>query len=602
MDTNLIERIEAQRLELEANIAKLRNNLHLWTTLELDYEGLKDEFQTLREGATKSDCFKAAHDFAPQRVDEKELNDLIEPVSGRTRSPFQIVELLSKRIDYVLRNAGSLRKQISDLEKKRNAVLLAAHPEHEADAVLPLAEITEELDEDGNVLSSKVQQQGDSAKKILDVLQKTKVQPEEGRSPHENLSNPSRPRIEEFDSSEDDSDKSTKAHTVTHDEATGPASTSTGVDQHTFRAAEAYPINPDDNEEEAQMRQEMIHYGIGEVGNIVAELELADAQDGALDDEDDEMTDDLEPDADEDVDDYDDSDEPMDDESEDETGRSKVNLHTDTYRDRMEELQKQLGFKMQNVGPTSKTVPDPTVEEQIKYMRDPEFEEQMEHLPPEFRKRFGRRSAAQAAREAAIAREEASRNATRDTDIKENKPAKDTKRKKVAFASTVDVAPESSRAQPAIANDTITENLSTNVPSTGPAPPIKVSRFKAARASQPQTPLYPPPMDFPSTKQDDRSGPVGKTIAQDLVERPGTSSAEDAPAPDGDDFDGELQRRQIALEHHRLRNRMVHEQGGYVKGGEAENWGDAYAAPEIKDEKTGQPVKVSRFKAARLRP
>lgn len=584
MDTDLVEKIETQRAELEANIAKLRKSLHHWTALELDYEGLKDEFQTLRDGASKHDCMKAAHDFAPQKVGEKELIELIEPSRGKVRSPTQIVDLLSKRVDYVLRNTESLKKQISDLEKRRNAILLAAHPEHEAEAALPLAEITEELDEDGNILSSKVQQQGDTAKKVLEVLQKTKVQPVDNSSPQKRPSELDHNRIEELDSSEDDEGEPTDGQGTSHSEAT-----------------EVYPRNSNDNEEEAQMRQEMINYGLGEVGNIVAELELADAQNEALDDEE-LLIDDVDVDDDEDEDEYDDSDELMDDEFEDESGRMKTSIHTDKYRNQMEQLQKQLGLNMENIGPSPEAIPDPNINGQINYMRDSEFDEQMDHLPPEFRKRFGRLSAAQAARAAAIAREEASKTANQDVDIKDRKSTKSAKRKQVAFAPTVNIAPSSSMNQPTTMSDIITEHAASDITPSKSALSTKVSRFKAARSIQPQTPLYPPPMATYPSKQNDSSAPTGKTIVQDLIERPGISSAKDAPPPDADDFDEELQRRQIALEHHQLRNKIIHEQGGYVKGGEAENWGDAYAAPKIEDPKTGEPVKISRFKAARLRP
>lgn len=575
MDNNLLERIEAQRVELEGNIAKLRKSLHHWTALELDYEGLKDEFQTLHDGANKTDCLRAAHEFAPQKVDAKELNSLIEPSPGKTRSPLQIVDLLCKRIDYVLRNTDSLKKQISDLEKKRNAVLLAAHPEHEAEAVLPLAEITEELDEDGNVVSSNVQQQGDTAKKVLDVLQKTKVSPTQSSTMRQTTSTLFNHRVEELSDSEEEDDDADES-------------------------IQSYPINPDDNEEEAEMRQEMINYGLSEVGNIVAELELTDEEEEDLDDKEG-VEEDIDMEQNEDEDEYDDSDEFMDDDFEDESGRLKTSIHTYKYRKSMEELQKQLGLKMENVGPSPGAIPEPNINEQINFMRDSDFNEQIEHLPPEFRKRFGRLSAAQAAREAAIAREEASRNANKDVNIGEKKITKFAKKKKVAFANTVDIAPATSKTELAM-NDKITEHAATDVTPSEPAPPAKVSRFKAARASQPQEPLFPPPMEMSSSKKDDRSGPPGKTIVHDLIERPGSVSARDALPPDADDFDEELQRRQIALEHHKLRNRLVHEQGGYVRGGEAENWGDAYAAPKIEDERTGEPVKISRFKAARLRP
>lgn len=96
-------------------------------------------------------------------------------------------------------------------------------------------------------------------------------------------------------------------------------------------------------------------------------------------------------------------------------------------------------------------------------------------------------------------------------------------------------------------------------------------------------------------------GPPGRTISHTLVERPSTNTTSAPPDDSAGDFDSELQKRQIALEHHALRNKLIHEQGGYVQGGELENWGDEYAAPEMEDPRTGKVKKISRFKAARMR-
>lgn len=594
MDASLLGRIEAQRTELEANIAKLRKSLHHWTALELDYEGLKDEFWPLREGATKEDCLKAANSFGPQRVDEKELNDLIEPTRGKIRSPPQLVDVLSKRIDYVLRNAETLRKQISDLEKKRNAILLAGHPEHEAEAGLPLAEITEELDDDGNVLSSSVQQQGDTAKKVLNVLEKVT----DGSPRHATSSVLSHSQTEGVGVSDDDTLPS-KIECAVHAQQASPNDCLEDVDDTEKRSSQTgmkYPSNPNDTEEEAEMRREMIQYGLGEVGNIVAELEMTDGN------EDEEMTEDFDivDDDEEDDTDEDDEEDSLDD-SEDESGRSKTAIHTDEYRKQMEALQKELGFKMENMGPLSSSSTKPELKEHIDYLRDSEFKEHVGHLPPELRKRFVRAPAAEAARKAAIAREEAGRLATNGDEKGGLRKFGGKSSKKVTFASNLDIAPEPSSHDPARTSDRISETRDINQKSVAGPKSASVSRFKAGRSVQHSDQLLPPPMKSSQTKKQDREGPKGRTVAENLIERPGTVSTEDAPPPDGDDFDEELQKRQIALEHHRLRNRMIHEQGGYVKGGEADNWGDAYAAPKVQDEKTGQPVKVSRFKAARMR-
>ena len=51
-----------------------------------------------------------------------------------------------------------------------------------------------------------------------------------------------------------------------------------------------------------------------------------------------------------------------------------------------------------------------------------------------------------------------------------------------------------------------------------------------------------------------------------------------------------------------MRNNMIQRQGGFVNGGEAENYGEAVDPLPIVDPETGREKKVSRFKAARIRP
>jgi hypothetical protein len=46
---------------------------------------------------------------------------------------------------------------------------------------------------------------------------------------------------------------------------------------------------------------------------------------------------------------------------------------------------------------------------------------------------------------------------------------------------------------------------------------------------------------------------------------------------------------------------MVQRQGGFVRDGEDDNYGEFTAPLSIVDEETGKVKKVSRFKAARLR-
>lgn len=587
MDESTLAKIERQRVELEENISKLRKSLRHWQTLEIDYEGLKEEFQGLPNYASHEDCLQRAKDFKPEVVDDKELESLLGNQRQGYKRPPQLVEVLSKRVDYVVRNVSTIRKQLSDAEKKRNVLLLAQDPDHQDEAALPLSEIIEELDEDGRVLSSKVENPGKNAPDLIEVLRKagvpdlkelngrsiaetvqsdrtTKsvdiVAPSELSSAHDQLSSPLRNQTSTEEVSESEVDNS-----------------SVDGEDSTRGVASLGPTNPEDTEEDAALRQEMLKYGLDEVGAIVAELDLEDAGEYSDEDEPDDY-----------LSDYDEDEDLYTDESEDETGAIKNPVISDRYRRQMESLSRKHGITdLKNLGPE----PD---------------------LPADAETQLDRPSAAEAARQAALARYEANKSALKSPD-KDSQPKK--QKKKVGFAPSLDIAQESTEPkviasrEPAVnpVGDTVVERDTSNTigsataapPSTQPPAAKKVSRFKATRTATPATPMFPPPMDFPSptTSKATPSGPPGQIIAKNLIEQPAAQVT--APA-DPADFDEELHRKEVAVEYQKLRNRKIHDQGGYVKGGEAENYGEVLAAETVVDENTGKPRKISRFKAARM--
>lgn len=329
MDATALARVERQRVELESNITKLRKSLRHWQTLEIDYEGLKEEFMGLPEDSSIEDCRQAGLDFKAELVDAKELNSLLKVNSGRARRPSQLVALLSNRVDYVSKNVETVRKQLSEAEKKRNALLLAEEPDHRDDAGLPLAEITEELDESGNVISSKVQTPGADAPQLIDVLKRVGIDD-----------------LKETNGTITNTNVSTMENSKTGSNLIGGQQLD--VDPGTIIKSDV-KTNSDDNKEEALLRQEMHEYrnGLDEVGAIVAELDLEEgASDVSYDEDDDNF------DIDSDYDDgYD------DDESEDEAGKSKQRLRlSQDYRQHMEGLQSKLG--LENVGPESDLADD----------------------------------------------------------------------------------------------------------------------------------------------------------------------------------------------------------------------------------------------------
>jgi unconventional prefoldin RPB5 interactor 1 len=589
MDESTLARVEAQRLELEANITKLKKSLRHWQALEIDYQGLSEEFVARPENLSKEQSLKIARDYGADIVDEKELRELLNYDKGLPREPEQIIELLSKRIDYVNRNVDTIKKQLGDAQKKLNVLLLAEQSEFRKDAGLPLTEITEELDEDGNVVSSKLQRSDEASPQLADVLKKAGVRDieeiggkvvvkEPKEDPVRAAPVPVSPRMSTEMSREVNELPVVTAsrHTTINEVASRPATAST----------------PEESPEEAALRAEMLQYheGLGEVGAIVAELDLEEGDISYGEDDDDISIDS----------DYD-EDEDLADDSEDESGMSRSSLQSEAYLRKMKLLQKKHGVTgMSNLGPK----PD---------------------LPNNVESQINRPSPAEAARKAALARAEtAAKSEERATIVQEN-PVKPKAKKKVAFANTLDIASEE---QPATAKPRDTPNApitltarpfkqiiverpaKEDVENTiDPPPNQKVSRFKAARSSTPQTPLFAPgsldtanTTTTATTAEDKHSGPIGKIYEPNIMEHEHPRPSENAKSPGSDDFgiNAAMHQREIASEYHQLRNRMIQRQGGFVGEGEQNNWGDATAPLDTEGE-DGKVRKVSRFMAARMK-
>ncbi|KIW94495.1 uncharacterized protein Z519_04471 [Cladophialophora bantiana CBS 173.52] len=585
MDDSALARVELHRAELENNIAKLRKSLRHWQTLEIDYEGLKEEFLGIPEDASADECLLAARSFKPDIIDENELQELLRDKNSRPRRPPQLADLLSKRVDYVTRNVETIRNQLSDAEKKRNALLLAEEPDHRDEAGLPLAEITEELDDSGQVISSKVENPGADAPHLIDVLKKAGVHDlEETNGTITNSIPASKDVNEKIPASLLDEDKA-EERTYSKDVQV------TGTSQKVKPSSDPFPTNPNDTEAEAELRREMLEYsrGLDEVGAIVAELELEEnASDLSYDEDEVDLDFDSELDLEEDFE---------GDESEDESGKSKHPLSLPRgYQKKMEQLQEKLGLK--NVGP------QPEVEAMIDQLKQAE-------RPP----------AAEAARKAAIARHEKfkrgnlksamSQSPEVDESIKE-KPSK----KRVAFSAELDVAPATPHAstkppstklslkdtqKPKLRpiKDSVIERVTDQdeeehaVPAAPAPKAAKQSRFKAARQSLLQTPKLTPPMTFPSESTKDEDSPPqppSTLISANLVERP-SSKVTKAPGPE--DFSEEDHRREIATEYqqHRVK-RILSQEGGFLGNSE-----EGEITP-LEDE-NGR--KVSRFKAAGIK-
>ncbi|OJJ40946.1 hypothetical protein ASPWEDRAFT_47629 [Aspergillus wentii DTO 134E9] len=593
---NNLDDLERQRLELESNILKLQESLYHWRTWEAEYDGLKEEIGDLDDDATTDDFLRVGRDFGGTLVNEDEMKVILGEKQGMSRSRQQVVDLLSRRVDYVKQNVTTMEKRLRAAEDQLYALDSFEQRSTDTGADFPMTEIMEEIDEDGKVISSSTSTPGDQAPQLLEVLKKAGVKdipevPETGSKAavSESTSQPEQKK----EKKEEVDNASTKQE---------PTNTSLEADEdsETEFVEDIAPTNPpsddqkerpvtdvDESPEDANLRREMLQYGLDldEVGAVVAELELDDdASDVSYDDG---------------YGDYD-SDE---DEEEDEHGRTKGRVLDEEYHQQMRELEAKLNARgMWNMGKDTGSLPA-----EMQQDLDKPAVVKVDHQP--------------------------------DESAQPKKP-----KKKVAFADDLDIAPAS---KPAVAEKTPPRQSNVQVLSdsvverTEPAektvptgPPKKASRFKSARkatangASEDTAPPLPPsnsntrPTELRSSirKPDASSSlplfpakpaepkpfsqpisdvvekpsapqpPKDKIVADTLLER--EVSEGDAIAPEADELDEQLHRKEIATEFYHLRNRKIQQNGGFVNDEE----------PEIVPIETEEaPKRVSKFKAARMR-
>lgn len=333
--------------------------------------------------------------------------------------------------------------------------------------------------------------------------------------------------------------------------------------QEKISSEQAY-IPEDDDEEDAELRRQMLEYS-GEVGAVVAELQLEEGD-----------SDDYE---------YEYSDEGFegddDDDQEDKYGRYTGRVVTDDYRQRMLELEKKLGIKS-------------------RFTEQPEDRDGDASSDDE--EGIGRIIVKPAS--ATTTSSSASKPAPVKSNIKEKQPEQLNGKKGVRFASNLDIAPENEptvlpvREAPMKKKEPIVEPLSDKIverSSTAKAPDTseikstrKPSRFKKARDIVPPGPLDVPAKFLDQDRPTAPTGPEGTTLADTLVER---ESIRAAPHPP-DEFDDELIYQEVADEHHKLRKKFIQREGGFLKEDES--------PIQPLEEQDGGREPVSRFKAARL--
>ncbi|KAJ5645817.1 hypothetical protein N7490_002189 [Penicillium lividum] len=596
-----LETLEQRRLALKESILQLQKSLYHWRTWEAEYDGLRDEIKDLPDDATTDDFLAVGREFGGSLVTEEEMHTILG-TPGASRSSEQIVSLLGRRIDYVKQNVTTMEKRLRAAEDEIVALDTSERPPVEDGTDFPMREIMEELDEDGGVISGSVNTPGDQAPQLLEVLKKVGVEniPHKAEDSSEGASTTPQQRADNTQtnatkSQQNESSNGSTPRTEANYSPVQELDLAEPVSIVTDEDRNQPPITGiDESLEDATLRREMFQYGINEVGAIVAELELdEDGSDVSYDEDYAWATDE-------------------DAEEEDEFGRSRTEL-SDGYHKQMRELEEKLNARgMWNMGKNSRTFPT-------------EVQEEVE----------------------AAAAAQAIQPEVAESISKATKP-----KKRVAFSDELDIAPTPKAPQieqipaaerrtlppksdVAVLSDAIverTDGVQDTQPNAAAAPPRKASRFKSARSAAPDSgttikpvstngaqfaeshstrkqanavPSIKTPALFPATPQtpkpfstpiqdlpESSSGPQppqGKTLADMLVEREVTLGT--APAPELDDLDEEIHRREIASEFYKMRNHMIQQNGGFVNNEEPE------MVPIDTEE---QPKRMSKFRAARM--
>lgn len=681
-------RLEQQRQALEQSLTKLRTSLKYWQTFEAEYEGFKEEIEATTGDVDLASISQA---YSGDLVNEKEIRELSGLSTNSPRTVPQILGMISRRQEYVQKNIETVQRQFWDAEAKLEELDFVSHSAnrggHGSSGGLPLTEIHEELDEEGNVISSNLSQPELSTSKLVAALQKAGIsdkdlsqvsksiegEPEEyddnepttagasalpsaivnatarempnGEAKHTQTdSEPDRPPIRKKSvsfsadtkpapipvrqDSEDgkkcvsfaekvavmpsapppdtrsvsfspqieeipaDTDPRTvkfapQVQEIPAEPATKPIAVDedpTSEAQKTLRGyfkpgdkvgmlndegeveSSHIVIPENETEEEAQLRREMLDYHLNEVGHVVAEMELDD--------------DDIDFEDDAGSSEYLDEDTPYttghsdsedEEEEEDKYGRTTKRVLSDDYHKQMKELEQRL---IGNLGPAPAT-------DDVSAL-DPDIDAQDVHR--------------------LVIRGKTDPSTTPSPVDGSDDKIKSNSKKRVSFAEGLDVATEAPeavsephKAQKTLAGENaapIVDDVAERIPSAKPilpaaGTPAKASRFKKARATAPLA-------DESNAEPGEPAPPAGKTIADQLVERPASSTT---TAPDLDNPDPLVQRRELAAEYYRKRNAFIKERGGF-KGTPDE---DDAEGEMMESDGEGGLKKVSRFRAARLR-
>ncbi|RWA15054.1 hypothetical protein EKO27_g10 [Xylaria grammica] len=572
--------------ELEEQVDKLIIALDEWQQWKQEYEALRKDVQALSPTATRTVLAETRQAFKGELVNEKELIEIFGRNDYKKRD--QVVSTISNRLDYVSKNTATLAKQLEAAENKLATARIVSNPGATGEDGLPITEISEELDDDDNVVSYSLRQPGNSQPQLLEALEKAGIK-ELAPDPRESApsiafdsSNPSPAISSDFNEAKQglqpnggngvEAPKAAplskkKSVTFTEDTKEADEEKPKGTVQRLeelYRKAKdqeniiSDPIMPaDESPEDAELREDMIRYNketmMYEMAPIVAELAL---EEGSGDDDDDW--------------DYSDSEE---DDEEDQWGRSTSGVVDDEYKRQMLELKERLSKQ--------------TFGEQR--AADDEADD-------EFAEGIGRIAIRQ---EKPSSAQNGFNLPTVNGDAPVDPTPKDKVKKSVSFASSLDIAeaspPAAQPKSPQTQNpevdplSDVIERRHSGANNIQPASGRKPSRFRKERATDipvPQTPPVAPEKPTDTTKYAP-SGPEGQTLAATILEHEPSDQVKEP-----DELDANLLHQQVTEEYYKMRNKMIGKQGGFLK----ENTDPIQPL----EEEEGGPKKVSRFKAARL--
>lgn len=626
-DSTLID-LERHRQLLETQVSQLRKALRTWQLWSAEYEGLKEEILA-KPDPTAEDLLEIGRDFNGEALTVVEIDDILN-LKDTARTAKQVVDLLDKRLEYVSKNVLDTGKMLMAAEEKmQRAEMVREDLEGRGmdDEGLPVTEITEELDENDNVISYKTSNPGAQKGQLLDVLKKAGVTEEDlvemaqngakkPEQPKPAVKAVKQPEVKKVEAKKQHplsqvnglSDKELlkadslpetlpgitiqpkkKGVSFASDTKPGPnivpSATQKKIEAIMSLASaqnapipsegpEAPIIPEDEDAEDARMRREMLAYGMSEMGSVVAELELEDGSDW-------------------DEDDYTDEEITDDDDEEDQYGRSTRKVVDEDMHKRMRELEEKLGVRgLINVG--SKPPPDVS----------------MEKFTPEAGIAQLKITQEDVDSQAKLATEEELKISFKDTKLDANGNVVSKKAKKgVSFNTELDIspAPEPVKAAPSVKQKSVTAPISDIVERKPleaiaapkvPEPPKKVSKFKAARAGAgPSTPFLPPTFQAARSERAVPSGPENATLVSTIIERDSVS-IDNVVEPD--ELDAGLLQQEVAMEYHKKRNNMIQKEGGFNEKRELVG-PDGTILDEQLFEADGKPVKkMSRFMAARL--